>query len=108
MKFIAKYIQAIGLLMLTGFVAAAAALYFDAPKRMVKPAVAASAAVVADLHAGCNHSAPAQNDSTKPAATGCGHADAGCCSSKTKIPSASASAGGCTRNLVHNPDNSSP
>jgi Heavy metal binding domain len=44
MNFIAKHIQAIGLLILTGFVAAAAALYRDVPARVAKPPVAVVAA----------------------------------------------------------------
>ena len=104
MKFIAKYIHAIGLLMLTGFVAAAAALYFDLPARAAKRP--AAPAVVSDSHASCNHVQPSSSAKTeKPAATGSGHSD-GCCSAKTET--ATPSVGGCTRNLVVESERANP
>lgn len=101
MKFIAKYIQVIGLLMLSGFVAAAAALYFGVPAQVSKPNTAAPAAAPADKHTDCSHAttAPAEPD-------GCAHSAGGCCSAKTETPGPSA--GGCTRTSVSAPDHLTP
>lgn len=58
MKFIGKYLNTIGLILLFGFATAAAALYFDAPAKMTPPRAVEK----------------------KQAASGCGHESSGCCS----------------------------
>jgi len=98
MKFIAKHIQAIGLLMLAGFVAAAAALYFDLPTRAAGRSAVAPAAVAAESHAGCNHAQASALSDSASAPAGCDHSGGGCCSLKAKAPVPSA--GGCTRDLA--------
>jgi hypothetical protein len=129
MNFIAKHIQAIGLLMLTGFVAAAAALYLDVPARVAKPSVAkvaanyscpmhpeevssgpgdchkcgmtlTSTAAAAAKPTGCNHATGVATDDSAAAAPGCGHAGGGCCSPKPDAATVATPAGGCTRDLV--------
>ncbi len=88
MKFIASKIHWIGIILLVGFTAAAAGLYFDTPSTpRKKTAPTAKAAEIksaaADIHAGCNHN----HASPQNADGGCGTATAageghGCCGGK--------------------------
>lgn len=101
MKFIANKIHWIGILLLVGFGAAAAGLYFDVPTRaQKKPAAAASENYVCPMHpevtgtkaSDCSKCGMALKlASTITAAdahAGCGSAEGtaqhGCCSSKTQ------------------------
>lgn len=137
MNFIARHIQALGLLLLASFVAAAAALYFDAPARLAKaPAIQAAANYSCPMHpqvqsnrpgdcrlcgmalmqskagsgahAGCNHATTA--DKTSPDAAGCSHAASGggCCAPQTNAVPMAPVVGGCTRHLVTTTDETTP
>jgi hypothetical protein len=90
MKFIASKIHWIGIILLVGFTAAAAGLYFDTPSRPQKKAAPvvesiAAAPVQSSAHAGCNHShAEAQKSEggcgSSPVATA--EESQGCCDGK--------------------------
>lgn len=137
MNFIAKHIPAIGLLMLTGFVATAAALYWDVPVRLAEPPGAQAVAdyscpmhpavvshrpgacskcgmalkpptAAAGEPAGCNHSTPAVLGDAPASASGCAPAGGGCCSPKANAAPLSPAPGGCTRALVNPTENSTP
>jgi|GEM_PF-2797386 hypothetical protein len=87
MKFIASKIHWIGLILLIGFTAAAAGLYFDTPSAPKKKAAPVATTKVGDMtsHAGCNHhgaNAGAEHGGCSMATDG-SESD-GCCGGKSK------------------------
>ncbi len=80
MKFIARHLNLIGLLLLAGFTAAFAGLYFDVPQKLWSKPVAAAPAAIEPKGGCCADKAKAEPVQPPPAS--CPHlaatADSGC------------------------------
>jgi len=138
MNFIAKNIQIIGLLLLTGFVAAAAVLYFDLPARPSNPKTAdttgnyscpmhpdvsvnipgncpkcgmelTSAAAGTEIkRMSCEHAVAGQNAEAASGHVGCNHTEEEAVAGGCCSKRPQPATSGCTRYLVGQGDNSTP